>query len=83
MTAPGPSWLSVFGSDDQAQFFAEMRDAVGTSAARRDPEPLETCLREWKVTARELADSRLREALARDQFRNDDFAEVTCPGMHD
>ena len=57
------SWLAVFGSDDVAQFFAEMAGALQTSAARKDPEPLETCLREWKVTARELADSRLREAL--------------------
>ena len=80
MTAPGPSWLSVFDDDDRVSFFAEMKDALDTSAARRDPEPLETCLREWKITARQMADPRLREALTRDRFRDGDFTEVPRPG---
>lgn len=76
MTAPAPSWLAVFSNDDVAQFFAEMRDAVGTSAARRDPEPLEACLREWKVTARALADPQARAVLPAD----DDYAAAVRPG---
>jgi hypothetical protein len=79
MTAPGPSWLSVFDDDDRASFFAEMRDALETSAARRDPEPLEACLREWKVTAEAMADPQARQVLTSPLDEND-FAGVSRPG---
>ena len=80
MTAPGPSWLSVFDNDDQASFFAEMRDALDTSAARRDPGPPEACLREWKITAEAMADPQVRAALTSPLGEND-FAEVSRPGF--
>lgn len=80
MTAPGPSWLSVFSAEDRASFFAKMKDALDTSAARMDTGPLEACLREWKTTARALAQPGMREALERDRFRDEDFAGVSRPG---
>jgi hypothetical protein len=79
MTAPGPSWLSVFDDDDRASFFAEMREALETSAARKDPEPFEACLRAWKVTAEAMADPEARAVLT-SPHEYEDFAEVSRPG---
>lgn len=78
MTAPGLSWLSVFDDDDRASFFAEMREALETSAARRDPEPLEACLRAWKVTAEAMADPETRAVLT-SPLDGNDFGEVPRP----
>jgi hypothetical protein len=78
MTAPGPSWLSVFDDDDRASFFAEMREALETSAATRDPEPFEACLRAWKVTAEAMADPQVREILT-SPLDDKDFTEITRP----
>ena len=69
----------LFGTGDKAFFFAEMRDALDTSAARGDPGPLETCLREWRLSAEALSDPQRREVLTRDRPGDADFAEVTRP----
>lgn len=82
MTAPGPSWLSVLDSADRASFFAEMGDALEASAAGGTPEPLEACLREWKITAGAMTDPQIRAALTAPLDEND-FAEVTRPGVPD
>jgi hypothetical protein len=71
--ADRPSWLAALDGDDQAQFFAEMSEALETAAARRSAEPVETCLREWRVTAEALPDPAV---LTGD---DDDYAEVERP----
>jgi Family of unknown function (DUF6247) len=65
------AWLAVFDDDDRAEFFGELRDALAVAEATRDADPVETCLREWRTTAR------AREILTGPG--DDDYAEVTRP----
>ncbi len=81
MTASS-SWLSVFDSDDRASFFAEMREALETSAAKGNPEALEACLREWKVTAEAMGNPVIRAALT-SVPADEDFAGAARPGVPD
>jgi hypothetical protein len=75
---PGPlAWLTVFGNGDRAEFFAELRDAAALAGASGDAAPVETCLREWRTTARALADPRRRAILTGPG--DDDYAEVPRP----
>jgi hypothetical protein len=71
------AWLAVFDEDDRAEFFAELRDALALAEATRDAEPVETCLREWRMSARALSDPLAREILTGPG--DDDYAEVTRP----
>jgi hypothetical protein len=74
----GPlAWLVVFDDDDRAEFFAELRDALALAEATRDAAPVETCLREWRTTARALADPQRQAILAGPG--DDDYAEVSRP----
>jgi hypothetical protein len=71
------AWLAVFDDDDRAEFFNELRDALAVAEATRDAYPVDTCLREWRITARALSDQMAREILTGPG--NDDHAEVTRP----
>jgi Family of unknown function (DUF6247) len=71
------AWLAVFDDPDRAEFFGELRDALAVAEATRDAGPVETCLREWRTTARALSDPLAREILTGPG--NDDYAEVTRP----
>ena len=71
------AWLAAFDEDDRAEFFEELRDALSVAAATRDAGPVETCLREWRTTARALSDP-LRRAILTGPG-DDDYAEVARP----
>ncbi len=71
------AWLAVFDDDDRAEFFGELRDALAVAEATRDAGPVETCLRDWRTTARALSDPLAREILTGPG--DDDYAEVTRP----
>jgi len=71
------AWLAVFDDDDRVGFFDELRDALAVAEATRDAGPLETCLREWRTTARALSDPLAREILTGPG--DEDYAEVTRP----
>ncbi len=71
------AWLAVFEEEDRAEFFDELRDALALAEATRDFTPVETCLREWRTTARALSDPLAREILTGPG--SDDYAEVTRP----
>ncbi|MGH3181403.1 MAG: DUF6247 family protein [Streptosporangiaceae bacterium] len=71
------AWLATFDDDDRAEFFGELRDALSVAEATRDAAPVETCLREWRTTARALSDP-LRGALLTGPG-DDDYAEVDRP----
>ncbi len=71
------AWLAVFDEEDRAEFFGELRDALSVAEATRDAAPVETCLREWRTTARALADPQRRAVLTGPG--DDDYAEVPWP----
>jgi Family of unknown function (DUF6247) len=71
------AWVSALDSDDRAEFFEELRDALSVAESTRDLTPVETCLREWRTTARALADP-LRRAILTGPG-DDDYAEVSAP----
>jgi Family of unknown function (DUF6247) len=71
------AWLAVFDEDDRSEFFDELRDALALAEATRDAEPVENCLREWRMTARALSDPLAREILTGPG--DEDYAEVARP----
>ncbi|MHB1498294.1 MAG: DUF6247 family protein [Acidimicrobiales bacterium] len=71
------AWLAVFDEDDRAEFFDELRDALSIAEATRDASTVETCLREWRTTARALSDPRAREILTGPG--DDSYVEVARP----
>jgi hypothetical protein len=71
------AWLAVFDEDDRAEFFDELRDALTLAESSRDATPVETCLREWRTTARALSDPVARDILTGPG--DDDYAEVSRP----
>jgi hypothetical protein len=71
------AWLAVFDDGDRAEFFDELRDALAVAEATRDAAPVETCLQEWRTTARALSDPLAREILTGPG--DDEYAEVTRP----
>ncbi len=71
------AWLAVLDEDDRAEFFAELLDALSVAEATRDAAPVDTCLREWRMTARALADPLRRTILTAPG--DDDYAEVDRP----
>jgi hypothetical protein len=73
-----PSWLAALDDGDLAEFAAEMREALDSSVSARDAEPLETCLRAWRMTGQALADPVAREALTR-AWDESGFTEVPRP----
>ena len=70
-------WLSALDDDDRAQFFLEMDAALDAAEAAGSAEPLETCLREWRVTGEALSDPEVRAVLTGDGFG--DYGEVPRP----
>jgi hypothetical protein len=71
------AWVAVFDEDDRAEFFDELRDALAVAEATRDAAPVETCVREWRTTARALSDPLAREISTGPG--GDDYAEVARP----
>ena len=71
------AWLAAFGEEDRAEFFAELRYALSVAGATRDAGPVQTCLREWRITAQALSDS-LRKAILTGPG-DDEYAEVGRP----
>ncbi len=69
--------LAAFDGEDRAEFFEELRDALSVAEATRDATPVETCLREWRTTARALSDP-LRQAILTAPG-DDGYAEVDRP----
>lgn len=56
-------WVTYLDADDRALMVTELRAEVEALESSGDPEPLETCLREWRVTAEALSDPVAREIL--------------------
>ena len=71
------SWLAALDNGDLADFVAEMRAALNTSATARDAGAVERCLDGWRTTAEALSDPRRREALTGPG--TGDYVEVARP----
>jgi hypothetical protein len=71
------AWLSAFDTDDQAECLDELRDAISLAESTHDLEPLRTCLRDWKTTARALSDPARRRVLT--GLGDNEFVEVDRP----
>jgi hypothetical protein len=71
------AWLAVFDDEDRVEFFGELRDALALAEATSDAAPVETCLREWRTTARALGDPQRRAILTGPG--DDEYAEVSRP----
>ncbi|HEU5417854.1 MAG TPA: DUF6247 family protein [Streptosporangiaceae bacterium] len=71
------AWVAALDSEDRGEFFEELRDALSVAESTRDVTPVETCLREWRTTARALSDP-LRRAILTGPG-DDDYAEVSAP----
>lgn len=73
------TWLRHFDEDDLVTFLSEMRAAVSIAYHDDDLSELEQLVRDWRVTAEELADPARRHALL-GRFPEEDFIEVERPG---
>ena len=72
------AWLEVFDEEDQNAFRREFQEALIRAVATDSTEPLDTCVREWRVTARALSDDARRRILT-GQPSEDEFSEVIEP----
>ena len=73
------AWTEHLDADDRALMVSELRAAVDSLEHTGDPAPLESCLREWKVTAEALSDPDRRAVLTADTLDPGDFTEVPRP----
>jgi hypothetical protein len=71
-------WTRHLDAEDRRLMFAELRFAFETLERSGDPEPLETCLRDWKVTAEALSDPDRRAVLTGPPGPGD-FTEMPRP----
>jgi hypothetical protein len=72
------TWLRHLDDDDLTTFVTELRTAVSVAYHDDDLTELEQLIRDWRVTAEELADPIRREVLLGD-FDPDDYVEVSRP----
>jgi hypothetical protein len=71
-------WTEHLDPGDRVLMVAELRDCTDTLEQSGDPGPLETCLRDWRVTAEALSDPEVRAVLT-GPAGPDDFTEVPRP----
>ena len=72
------AWLRSFNRDDIEEFLVELHDALVAASADRDPAVLERCIKDWRITARQLEDPLRRSVLLADHVHSD-FIEVSEP----
>jgi hypothetical protein len=73
------AWLASFEEDDQATFHSELLEAVAKSIASETPEPVETCIRDWRTTATALSNEKSRRILMSPGEALTAFEEVKRP----
>ncbi len=73
------TWLRHLDDEDLAVFIAELRAAVSVAYHDDDLSDLDQLVRDWRVTADELADPARREALL-GSFAEADYVDVERPG---
>ena len=73
------TWLRHLDDEDLAVFIAELRATVSVAYHDDDLSDLDQLVRDWRVTADELADPARREALL-GSFAEADYVDVERPG---
>jgi hypothetical protein len=53
------AWVTLLDAVDRDAFFADLAE----TAAARDPEAVERCLRQWRLTAEGMTNAELRDRL--------------------
>jgi hypothetical protein len=76
------TWLRHFDDDDLATFIAEVRAAVSVAYHDGDLREMDRLVRDWRITAEELADPDRRQAFL-GSFDETDFVEVERPAPSD
>lgn len=69
------AWLRVFSGADLREFLRELHEALIASLSDESSDSLDSCIEDWRTTARQLEDPLRREVLL-EQFDNEDFAEA-------
>jgi hypothetical protein len=69
-------WVVTLDDDDQAAFWSEVRQTIGSNGTRGD---LETVVRDWEVTAKALRDPLSRELLLAERHEPEEYQEVERP----
>lgn len=75
----GLAWLRVFDREDLEQFAGDLQEALVASSADNGVEALENCVRDWRLTAQQLADPLRRAVLVGPGGLRDDGVEVKRP----
>lgn len=73
------AWLTAFDEDDQETFRSEFLSALSQALAIESVAPADACIREWRVTARALANEKVRRALTSAGEPEAAFEEVKRP----
>lgn len=73
------AWLRVFSESDQALFLDDLHDALVSAAADGDLRPVEHCVGDWRVTARQLDDPLRRSVLLNTELDPDDLVDAARP----
>ena len=69
-------WVVTLDDHDQAAFWNEVRQTIGSNGTRGD---LETIVRDWEVTAKTLRDPLSRELLLAERHEPEEYQEVERP----
>ena len=72
------AWLRVFDLDDLQEFIGELKDVLTSTYADQDAAILQQCLRDWRITARQLEDP-LRRSVLLSSNSVEDFVEAPRP----
>ena len=72
------AWLRTFDRDDVEEFLVELNDALVAASADRSSEVLDRCIRDWRITARQLEDP-LRRSVLLGTHSAEDLVEVDEP----
>lgn len=73
------AWLVAFDADDQQSFRRELMGALVQSLAGDSTEPVERCVREWRISARALSNEKSRRILTPPGAPDSSFEQVERP----
>ncbi len=73
------AWLAPFDEDDQLEFRREYLEALAKGLSTDSTEPADTCIQQWRTTARALSNEKVRKVLTSPGHGDADFEQVNRP----